>query len=123
MQERAEMNSKVGSSAREKLRVQKERPMRKATSSPLTRKQKAELEALRRLPENKIDTSRAPEITDWSDARRGVFYKPLKQQLTLRLDADLVEWFKAQRGGSTGYQTRINQALREYVKQHRRKIA
>jgi uncharacterized protein (DUF4415 family) len=97
--------------------------MRTVASSPLTRKQRAELEALRRLPEDRIDTRHAPEISNWSGARRGVFYRPLKQQLTLRLDADLVEWFKAQKGGSAGYQTRINEALREYVKQHGRKIA
>ena len=97
--------------------------MRKATFSALTRRQKAELKALRRLSEDDIDTSHTPEVSDWSGAKRGVFYKPLKQQLTLRLDADLVEWFKIQKGDGAGYQTRINQALREYVRQHRRKIA
>jgi len=34
-------------------------------------------------------------VKDWSGAVRGILYKPLKQQLTLRLDADLVAWFKA----------------------------
>ncbi len=34
--------------------------------------------------------------------------------LTLRLDADVLAWFKAH-GGERGYQTRINRALREYV--------
>ena len=38
------------------------------------------------LPDDQIDTTDAPEILDWSDARRGVFYRPVKQQITLRLD-------------------------------------
>ena len=38
----------------------------------------------------------------------------LKQQITLRLDKDIIAWFKA-RGDR--YQTRINEALREYVRQ------
>ncbi len=86
--------------------------MRKATSSTLSRKQKAELRALGSMPDDAIDTSDIPEVTDWTAARRGVFYRPIKKQLTLRLDADLVAWFK--RDG-VGYQTRINRALREYA--------
>ena len=39
----------------------------------------------------------------------------MKQQLTLRLDVDVVAWFKAHTKSAKGYQTRINQALREYV--------
>ena len=56
-----------------------------------------------------------PELLDWSGAKRGLFYRPVKQQLTLRLDADVVAWFKSQTKSSEGYQTRINRALREYV--------
>jgi len=37
------------------------------------------------------------------------YYKPLKQPVTLRLDADVLAWFKKQ---GRGYQTRINRALR-----------
>jgi uncharacterized protein (DUF4415 family) len=42
----------------------------------------------------------------------------VKQQLTLRLDADLVAWFKARAPEGKGYQTSINSALRAYVEQH-----
>jgi uncharacterized protein (DUF4415 family) len=48
-----------------------------------------------------------------------LFYRPVKQQLTLRLDADVVAWFKARAGSSEGYQTRINRVLRDYVQRHR----
>jgi uncharacterized protein (DUF4415 family) len=89
--------------------------MKKGTSRSLTREQVAELKALARLPDNAVDTSDAPELLDWSGARRGLFYRPVKQQLTLRLDADVVAWFKKHTTADEGYQTRINRALREYV--------
>ena len=74
-----------------------------------------QIRALEALPEDQIDTTDAPEILDWSDARRGVFYRPVKQQITLRLDADVIAWFKARARGGRGYQTDINGALREHV--------
>ena len=45
----------------------------------------------------------------------GLFYRPVKQQITLRLDADIVAWFKTQTEGGKGYQTAINRVLREHV--------
>ena len=89
--------------------------MKKETSKRLTREQLAELKSLGMLPDRAIDTSDAPELLDWSGAKRGVFYRPVKQQLTLRLDADVIAWFKSHTKSSEGYQTRINRALREYV--------
>jgi uncharacterized protein (DUF4415 family) len=89
--------------------------MKKATSRPLTREQRTELTSLAALSDDAIDTSDAPELLDWSGAKRGLFYRPVKQQLTLRLDADLVAWFKKHTTPDEGYQTRINRALREYV--------
>ncbi len=92
--------------------------MKKQASNQLTPEQQAELETLAALPEEEIDTSDAPEVLDWSGARRGVFYRPVKQQITLRLDADLIAWFKARTKHGKGYQTQINSALREYVTRH-----
>jgi len=89
--------------------------MKKATSKRLTPQQRAELKSLAALPDRAIDTSDAPELPDWSGAQRGLFYRPVKQQLTLRLDADVVAWFKGHTTSNEGYQTRINRALREYV--------
>ena len=76
----------------------------------------AQIRALEVLPDDEIDTTDAPEILDWSDARRGVFYRPVKKQITLRLDADIIAWFKARARGGRGYQTDINGALREHVR-------
>jgi uncharacterized protein (DUF4415 family) len=91
--------------------------MKKDTPEHLTPEELAELTALAALPDEAVDTSDAPEVLDWSNAKRGLFYRPVKQQLTLRLDADLVAWFKTHATGREGYQTRINRALREYVRQ------
>jgi uncharacterized protein (DUF4415 family) len=97
--------------------------MRKARSDPLTREQKAELQALAALPDEQIDTSEMPEVFDWSGARRGVLYRPVKRQITLRIDADVIEWFRSRTREGEGYQTSINRALREYVERHRREPA
>lgn len=89
--------------------------MKKANASRLTEDQKAEIRALGESPDEQIDTNDIPEILDWSKAKRGVFYRPLKQQITLRLDADVVAWFKQRARGGRGYQTDINRALRNHV--------
>jgi uncharacterized protein (DUF4415 family) len=94
--------------------------MTRGTSEALSPKQRAALAALIALPEEQIDTSDIPEQRDWSGARRGVFYRPLKRQITLRLDADVIDWFQRQAKAEKGYQTRINQALREYVEARRK---
>ena len=65
--------------------------MKKTT---LTAAQESELKALAALPEEQINTDDVPEVTDWSGGKRGLFYRPVKKQITLRLDADLIDWFK-----------------------------
>ena len=91
--------------------------------SGLTDEQRAELDALETLPDDQIDTSDIPETLDWSGAKRGLFYRPVKQQITLRLDSDVVAWFKQQAPGGRGYQTNINRALRAHVEQAERQAA
>lgn len=71
-----------------------------------------ELNRLANLDEDEIDTTDIPEVTDWSQAVVGKFYRPIKKQITLRIDADILEWF---RGQGPGYQTAINQVLRAHV--------
>jgi uncharacterized protein (DUF4415 family) len=78
----------------------------------LTPRQKKELAALAALPDDQIDTSDIPELPPeaWKDAVRGRFYRPLKQAVSMRLDADVIAWLK-KRG--RGYQTRVNSILRQ----------
>jgi len=70
------------------------------------------------LKKRKIDLSDkdAPEIGDWEDAVIGKFYRPIKKQVTLRLDADVLDWFK---NSADKYQTLINEACRDYMNSHR----
>ena|SRR5450755_4068985 len=78
----------------------------------LTPRVKRELAALAALPDDQIDTSDIPELPPeaWKDAIRGRFYRPVKQAVSMRLDADVVAWLK-KRG--KGYQTRVNSILRQ----------
>jgi uncharacterized protein (DUF4415 family) len=84
--------------------------------SKLDKQQRDEITRLADLPDKKIDTSDIPEEANWTDIEIGRFYRPVKKQITLRLDIDMLEWFKAQ---GERYQTRINQALREYMDEHK----
>ncbi len=72
-----------------------------------------ELQELKNLKDEDIDLSDIEEI-DFSKnpLYRGKFYKPVKQSVTLRLDADVVEWFKQH---YPKYQSAMNQALRGFV--------
>ncbi len=81
------------------------------------KKQREEVASLAKQSDSDIDTSDIPEVTDWAGAEVGKFYRPMKKQVTLRLDADMLEWFREQ---GNKYQTRINQALREYMNSHRK---
>jgi len=81
----------------------------------LTKAQRKQLKALEAMPDSEIDTSDIPEITNWDNAVVGKFYRPIKKPVTIRLDADVIEWFKTQNGK---YQSNINQALRKYMKDH-----
>ena len=79
----------------------------------LTKKLRAQLINLKNAePQPDED---APEITDWSQAQVGKFYRPIKKQITLRLDADTLSWFKNQ---VPRYQTLINKICRDYMEQH-----
>jgi len=76
-------------------------------------------ERLDAMKDEDIDLSDAPEITPEMFAkavvRRGLKPAPKKQQLTIRVDNDVLEWF---RGQGRGYQTKINALLRAYMEAH-----
>jgi uncharacterized protein (DUF4415 family) len=86
----------------------------------VTGEQAVELKALAEMPDEQIDLSDVPEITDWSGAVVGKFYRPVKKAVTVRLDADVVHWLK--RDGK-GYQTRLNAILRREMERSGRKAA
>jgi uncharacterized protein (DUF4415 family) len=61
------------------------------------------------------DPEAAPLDTDWTTAR--LVLPPGKELVTLRLDRDVLDWF---RNAGKGYQTRINAVLRAYKDAHTR---
>ena len=81
------------------------------TLPELTAAQIANLKALVARPDSEIDTSDIPVLSaeQWKKGIRGRFYRPVKRQITARVDADVLEWLKAQ---GKGYQSRINTILR-----------
>lgn len=84
---------------------------------PATRDISAELAVIDAMTDDEIDFSDLPEVTDWTGAVRGKFYRPEKQAVTIRLDADVVAWFK---GSEPKYQTAVNRVLRDYMLSHRK---
>jgi uncharacterized protein (DUF4415 family) len=80
--------------------------------SPVTPGRQRRLARLAELPDAEIDFSDIPPLKQsfWENAVRNPFYRPVKQQLTVRLDADVVAWLR-QHG--RGYQTNLNRMLRE----------
>jgi uncharacterized protein (DUF4415 family) len=73
--------------------------------------QREHLAKLAAMPDETIDTSEIPEMSDeaWAAGSRGRFYRPVKQQITARVDADVLDWLKSQ---GRGYQGRLNAILR-----------
>lgn len=76
---------------------------------------KTDWDRLAKADDQGIDTSDIPELDD-DFFRRAEVHLPGKKAVTIRLDADVLEWFKGQ---GAGYQTRINQLLRQYMQAHR----
>jgi uncharacterized protein (DUF4415 family) len=85
---------------------------RTLTDSPMTPARQRKLAQLAARPDSEIDFSEIPPLEDsfWKNAVRNPLYRPVKRQLTVRLDADVIAWLR-QHG--KGYQTRLNQLLRE----------
>jgi uncharacterized protein (DUF4415 family) len=78
-------------------------------------KRKARVTGKRKAGKKSINLkASAADRRNWrgSSAEFGEMYRPIKKQVTLRLDADVLAWFKKQ---GRGYQTRINRALRKVV--------
>ena len=75
-----------------------------------------ELGRLAARPDDRIDLSDIPEVPDWSDGVVGKFYRPIKKPISIRVDADVLAWFRTQ-GGK--YQAVMNEALREYMARQR----
>ncbi len=90
--------------------------------NPITTKPsgKTDFEKLRKMTDEEIDARRGddpnfPDI-DWENAEVELVIPVIKQAVSIRLDSDVIDFFKE---GGRGYQTRINQVLRSYM-EHRK---
>lgn len=77
----------------------------------MSRTSKTDWDRLAKMEDKDIDTSDIPVLGE-EFFRNAQVRLPTKQAMTIRLDSDVLEWFKAQ---GPGYQTRINQLLRQYM--------
>ncbi len=70
------------------------------------------LRELAAIPDDEIDFSDIPELDEAWFAEAVVWTPPSKKQITLRLDDDIIAFFKE---SGKGYQTRMNAVLRAFV--------
>ena len=90
--------------------------------SNISNKSETDWKRIKAMNDEDIDFSDIPKVTPEMFAR-GILRKNLKpstrkSQLTLRIDQDVIEFFKSQ---GRGYQTKINQLLRAYMEAHKNK--
>ena len=83
------------------------------TLPPLTEAQENNLKRLAAMPDDQIDTSDIPELTETqlADMKCPEHFRTVKKQITARVDADVLAWLKSQ--GKKGYQSRMNAILRQ----------
>jgi uncharacterized protein (DUF4415 family) len=106
------MRTGFGSSVCEKLLRTKGNDMKRVVTTgdrpaALTKAQRAQLQALQDRTPDTIDIPEAPE-ENWRHVRR--FYKPIKEPISIRVDADILDWLRRK---SERYQTEINRILRK----------
>jgi uncharacterized protein (DUF4415 family) len=83
--------------------------MKNAETPKMISSLESDLARIDKMTDAEIDYSDIPALDDSFFKKARVVWPPLKTQLTIRLDADVLEWLKAQ---GRGYQTRINHILR-----------
>jgi uncharacterized protein (DUF4415 family) len=90
---------------------------------PYSQQELEDLARLAAMGDEDIDLSDIPETTEaqWATRRPGQF-RPVKQPVTIRLDADVIGWFKDHSDGRP-YQSEINRALRQHMLNAEKKSA
>ena len=82
----------------------------------VTQVQSDEIQAVKNKRDGFINTENIPEVREWSLFRRGVFSRPEQGDITLRLEADVVSWFRSQSKCALHYQTDIINFIREHMR-------
>ncbi|MEA3440203.1 MAG: BrnA antitoxin family protein [Chloroflexota bacterium] len=87
----------------------------------ISNKSRTDWERLSAMADQDIDLSDIPEIPvevfAQTVVRHGLESTPKKEQITIRVDRDVLNWFRSQ---GKGYQTRINALLRAFMEAHQR---
>ncbi len=93
-------------------------------SKPFSPDELEQLAKLRAMRDEDIDLSDIPELTEEQLSRgfRPGLHRPIKLPVTIRLDADVVGWFK-EHAGDKPYQSEINRVLRQHVAKAEKKRA
>ena len=106
----------MAKSKSESSRQEKRVPASELFTTRLADKQRRELERVARMPDSQIDYSDAPEVEPPpGHVEVGRFYRPIKQLISLRVDADVLAWFRAR---GKRYQTYMNEVLRQEMQSH-----
>ena len=97
------------------------KPTQKGTPADQASRGRADLKRLRRMSDAEIEEASPSELANltddfWDDAE--VVTPPGKEAISVRIDRDVLEWFRAQ---GPGYQTRMNAVLRSYMNARRRR--
>ena len=108
------MVKKKSASSRQERRV----PANVLFTAPLSERESRELRKLANKTDSQIDFSDAPESQAAPpEIHIGRFYRPIKQLVSIRVDADVLAWF---RGRGKRYQTYMNEVLRREMQAHPR---
>ena len=79
----------------------------------MKKKSCSDIERLRKMTDEEIDYSDCPAMDEEFFKHAKIVLPEKKETVTIRLDKEVLEWFRAQ---GKGYQTRINALLRSYMK-------
>lgn len=91
-------------------------------AKPLTKRQRADLEKLRRMGDSAIDFSDIPELTE-EQLAQATRARPPKKLIAARLDPDVVDWLKSLGTGEQGYSSHINAILRAVMAERKRRAS
>lgn len=94
----------------------------KYTLNTLPEISEEDITKIRAIRDEEIDCSDIPPLSDefWANAKIRELYRPQKRQVTVRIDADVLEWLKS---SGKGYQTRLNEILRHEMLESKTHIA
>ena len=110
------MAKKRSASSRREKRI----PASELFARPLSDRDRRQLGRLAKIPDSEINDSDAPAMRSFPrEVYIGRFYRPVKQQISLRIDADVLAWFRS-RGKK--YQTYMNQVLRREMEKNRNQL-